>query len=219
MSLILLLEDDKLFSESLEDFLSEQGFAVDIASNGEKALELTYKNRYNLYLLDINVPTLNGQELLKILREHGDTTPTIFITSYKDNETLYKSYEVGADDYLKKPIDLQELRHKINAMQKRLFKNDTQIKLYQNYYYDTLKKTVFCNGKAIRLAKKSLELLELLLEFRGETVTKEHIIERLWGNEEFSEGSLRVYISHLKKILPDHALINHKGIGYRIELE
>ena len=96
---ILLLEDDELFASTLEDFLSEEGFIVDLAFDGEECLRKNYEKNYDLYIFDINVPKINGLELLETLRKSQDYTPTIYLTSYKDKDTLQDAFLKGCDDY------------------------------------------------------------------------------------------------------------------------
>ena len=116
---ILVLEDDELFASTLEDFLTDENLIVDIANDGEKCLALNYEKNYDLYIFDINVPKINGLELLEQLRKSKDNTPTIFLTSYKDKDTLQDAFIKGCDDYLKKPVDLDELLLRIKALLKR----------------------------------------------------------------------------------------------------
>lgn len=215
---ILLLEDDKLFAQSLEDFLQEEGFIVDIVSNGQEALEKNYEKNYDLYLFDINVPLLNGLDLLKELRAAGDITPTIFLTSYKDKETLQKGFNFGADDYLKKPLDLEELILRIKSLLKRSGKQMEDILIGKDLVYKSDIKRLFKNDKDLNLSVKILQLLELFLEHRNELVTKDMIVGKLWNtNEDYSDGSIRVYINNLKKVLGKERITNIKGIGYKFE--
>ena len=215
---ILLLEDDELFAQTIEDFLSDEGFVVDIANDGEKALDLNYKSNYDLYLLDINVPKINGLELLKNLRDSGDNTPTIFLTSYKDKQTLENGFLSGADDYLKKPIDLNELILRIKSLLKRAGKQTEKIILDENLIFNPSDRRVYNNGIDINLPMKVIELLELFLENKEKIITKEMIVNRLWSPEEdYSEGSIRVYINQIKKIFSKEKIINIKGIGYKFE--
>lgn len=215
---ILVLEDDTLFSQSLEDFLSEEGFNVDIAKNGHEALDLNYEKKYDLYLFDINVPLLNGLDLLKSLRDAGDITPTIFLTSYKDKETLQKGFTLGADDYLKKPVDMDELILRMKSLLKRSGKQMKDINLFDTLVYKADIKRLFKDGVDLNLSVKILQLLELFLEHRNKIVSKEMIVSKLWNlDEEYSEGSIRVYINKLKKILGKERIINIKGIGYKVE--
>ncbi|MFK2821785.1 response regulator transcription factor [Malaciobacter sp. WC5094] len=215
---ILLLEDDKLFASTLEDFLEDEGFEIDIAYDGEQCLDLNYENKYDLYIFDINVPKINGLDVLKQLRDSGDTTPSIFLTSYKDKETLHEGFLKGCDDYLKKPVDLDELILRIKALFKRNKKSFEAIKLNDTLEFDCISKRVYENGADLNLPIKVLELLELFIEHRGEIVTKQMIISKLWcAGEEYSEGSIRVYINSIKKLLGKESLSNIKGVGYKIE--
>lgn len=215
---ILLLEDDKLFASTIEDFLEDEGFEIDIAYDGEQCLDLNYENKYDLYIFDINVPKINGLDLLEQLRQAGDETPSIFLTSYKDKETLHEGFIKGCDDYLKKPVDLDELILRIKALFKRNKKSFEAIKLTETLEFDSISKRVYESGADLNLPIKVLELLELFIEHRGEIVTKQMIISKLWSaGEEYSEGSIRVYINSIKKLLGKDSLSNIKGVGYKIE--
>ncbi len=215
---ILVLEDDELFASTVEDFLSDEGFEVDIAIDGEECLDLNFKKNYDLYLFDINVPKINGLELLEQLRTSGDNTPSIFLTSYKDKDTLQTAFLNGCDDYLKKPADLDELLLRIKALLKRNKKQFDVIKLSETVTFNPANKRVYENEEDLNLPVKVLELLELFIENRGEIVTKEMIISKLWAtSQEYSEGSIRVYINQIKKLLDKDTILNIKGVGYKIE--
>ena len=216
---ILVLEDDELFASTVEDFLSDEGFEVDIANDGQECLELNFKKNYDLYIFDINVPKINGLELLDQLRTSGDNTPSIFLTSYKDKDTLHQAFLNGCDDYLKKPADLDELLLRVKALLKRNKKQFDIIRLSKTLTFNALNKRVYDeNEDDLNLPIKVLDLLELFVENRGEIVTKEMIISKLWAtNEEYSEGSIRVYINQIKKLFDKETIINIKGVGYKIE--
>ncbi len=215
---ILILEDDELFATTLEDFLTDEDFEVDIANDGQECLELNFKKNYDLYIFDINVPKINGLELLEQLRKSQDNTPTIYLTSYKDKDTLQQAFLNGCDDYLKKPADLDELLLRIKALLKRNKKQFDSINLSKNIVFNPLNKRVYEDDVDLNLSIKVLELLELFIENRGDIVTKEMIISKLWSaSEEYSEGSIRVYINQIKKLLDKDSIINIKGVGYKIE--
>ncbi len=215
---ILVLEDDELFASTVEDFLSDEGFDIDLAFNGEECLRKNYEKNYDLYIFDINVPKINGLELLQHLRKSQDNTPTIFLTSYKDKDTLQDAFLNGCDDYLKKPVDLDELLLRIKALLKRNKKQFDNIKLSENIVFNPQNKRVYEDNIDLNLSMKILELLELFIENRGNIVTKEMIISKLWStSEEYSEGSIRVYINQIKKLLDKDSIINIKGVGYKIE--
>lgn len=216
---ILVLEDDELFASTLEDFLIEEKFVIDIAKDGEECLSLNYENNYDLYIFDIKVPKISGLELLASLRNSEDNTPTIFLTSYKDKDTLQEAFVKGCDDYLKKPVDLDELLLRIKALLKRNKKQFELIKLTETLDFNPINKRIYENGIDLNFPTKILDLIELFIENRGDIVTKEMIINRLWAaNEDYSEGSIRVYINQIKKLFSDaNVIVNIKGIGYKIE--
>ena len=217
---ILLLEDDKLFSLSLIDYLEE--FAevnITHAHNSTTMLSLIYENRYDLYLLDINLPDINGLDLLKDIRNATDETPTIFLTSYKDKETLTKAFNNGADDFLTKPFDMDELILRINSLMKRVKKQNHITLGETEVNFDT--KEVKVDGEIVKFSLKALELFELFYQNNNAIVTKDMIINRLWNvNESYSEGSIRVYVNSIKKLFVGETkfnISNIKNIGYKIE--
>ncbi len=213
MQKILLLEDDKLFNETIEDFLEEEGFEVHSVLDPYSAMELSYETKFDLYLFDVNLPYESGFTLLKQLRNAGDKTPTIFLTSRSDKISLVEGFDVGADDYMKKPIDLDELLLRIRALLRRQLR-DEKIEIGE-YVLDTQAKELHYNGEIIKVGVKAFELLMLLLKAKGEVVTMQSIEEELWSsNEEVSLGSVRVYVASLKKYFPN--IENIRGVGYRL---
>jgi len=213
---ILLLEDDKLFNETLQDFLEEEGFWIDCVLDPYSALDLTYDNNYNLYLFDVNLPYESGFDLLEKLRASGDDTPTIFITSRDDKESLKEGFMQGADDYIIKPVDLDELLLRVNAVLRRQVRS--QMVQVGEYNFDILRKTLSKDGIKVELSVKGLELLFVLLEGQGEVVPLEQIKTHLWSaSKEASDGALRVYVTQLKKYFPTQ-IENVRGVGYRMKM-
>ena len=212
---ILVLEDDKLFNDTLEDFLDEEGFEVTTALDPYTALDLSYEAKFDLYLFDVNLPYETGFSLLKQLRDAGDVTPTMFLTSRDDKISLTKGFDVGADDYMKKPIDLDELLLRINALFRRQIRVE---KMYiGKYQLDIRAKELSLEGEVIKLGGKSIDLLLLLVERKGEVVSFQDIEKHLWyTNEESSVGAVRVYMTSLKKHFP--TIENIRGVGYRLKL-
>ncbi len=214
---ILILEDNKLFAQTLEDFLEEQGFCVTLAHDAQEALSKKYYKRFDLCIFDINVPYQNGIDLFVSLKESGDTTPTIFVTSYKDTQTLKTCFEKGCHDFLKKPIDLDELLCRIENIFRHLYPEGDRVKLSLECYFDTALRTLFHNDHEIKMPKKVILLLELFITNANKIVTKEQIIDHLWSaGDECSEGSIRVYINRLKQYITKDRLISIKGIGYKL---
>jgi len=213
MQKILLLEDDRLFNETLQDFLDEEGYELQTALDPYSALEYTYCHKFDLYLFDVNLPYESGFDLLKKLRDSGDTTPTIFLTSRDDRASMIDGFGVGADDYMKKPIDLDELLLRIRAVLRRQIRSD-KIELGV-YTLDCNAKRLYRDNKPITVTAKAVELLLLLVIAKGEVVRTEDIESHLWpANETISIGVIRVYIVTLKKYFPDN-IENIRGVGYR----
>jgi len=214
---VLVLEDDKLFNETLEDFLEEEGHSIHCALDPYTALELTYEHRFDLYLFDVNLPYESGFELLEKLRQSGDETPCIFITSREDKASLRDGFEKGGDDYILKPVDMDELFLRMQAVLRRQVRS--QIVEIDTYRFDILTKTLYQNDKELELSTKARELLLVLLEGQGRVVPSEQIKERLWSSsEEASDGALRVYITQLKKYFPTQ-LCNIRGVGYQMSIK
>ncbi|MDA7848072.1 response regulator transcription factor [Sulfurospirillum sp.] len=214
---ILLLEDDELFASTLVDYLEESNFNVDVTNDGEEALNKSYENSYDLYLFDINVPKIDGCELLKSLRDNGIKTPTIFLTSYNDDDTLNNCFENGCDDYIKKPFKVTELVLRINAVLRRTSRVLNKVKISPTTYYDYNNRQVFCNNKKIPLSMKMLQLLELFIENNNKVVLNQEIIDRLWSSYSVhSEGSIRLYITKIRAIVGKEKIQNIKKVGYTI---
>ncbi len=213
---ILLLEDDKLFNETLEDFLDEEGYALSCAQDPYTALDLTYEQNFDLYLFDVNLPYESGFDLLKKLRESGDRTPTIFITSRSDKASLREGFTVGGDDYLKKPVDLDELLLRVEAVLRRQVRSEHSV--IGDYMLDAKNMKLYQDDREIDLSKKMITLLLLFVSAGDDIVSLDEIKDRLWAaSEEASDGSIRVYIAQLKKLFPE-AIENIRGVGYRFAI-
>jgi len=213
---ILLLEDDILFGETLTDLLEDEGYEVFHYTNGQEVLDATFEQKFHLYILDINVPLMNGIDLLSALRGADDETPAIFLTSHDDSAMVKKGFSSGCDDYITKPFDLEEFLLRIQARLRR----EVAINLLEvgSLKLDAKYKRVMCAEEEIELSKKEFELLMLLMQHPNKAVPKEMMIEQLWSaSESGSDGALRVYINRLKQILGDRCSIeNVRGIGYKL---
>lgn len=211
---ILLLEDDKLYSETLQDFLEEEGYSVESVYDPYSAYDKAYNNSYDLYLFDINLPFEDGVKALENLRSANDETPTIFITSRDDKESLLRGFSVGADDYIRKPIDLDELLLRIKAVLHRVEKEN--ISTLGEYRLDREKKDLYKGAEAEHLGLKPFLLLEFFLLNDTKALSLDEIYSVLWKGDEPSNGALRVYITKLKKYFPT-AIETIRGYGYRFE--
>ncbi len=214
---ILILEDNELLLETLDEFLSDNGYSVKLAKSGSEALSFTYNEDFDLFLLDVKVPDISGFEFLKQMRDIGCKTPAIFLTSLRDKDSLAQGFGLGGDDYIKKPFDLDEVLFRIKAVLLRKVDNEDEVKIFGSFYINKERKRVFDAGVELDMNLKDYKLLNLLIENRGKVVTTEMIVERLWKNEVANIGSIRVYITNLKKIFGKDSISNIRGIGYRFE--
>lgn len=212
---ILLLEDDLLFGETLTDLLEEESYEITHVPNGQSALDATFSTKFDIYLLDINVPLIDGVTLLSELRLAEDNTPAIFLTSHKDKEMLTKGFDSGADDYLTKPFDNDELLLRIKSLLRRT--NKTPTKCIGLLCHDKVHQSVAYDGVELDLSKKEYQLLLVLMQHVNKAVPKEIILDELWNNSDSgSEGAIRVYINRLKQLLPEMKIENIRGIGYKL---
>jgi DNA-binding response OmpR family regulator len=212
-SKILLLEDDEVLAETLCELLESESYSIRHVTTGEMALDVTFEESFDLFLLDVNVPKLNGFELLKSLRAAQDTTPAIFITSLNDIASLSKGFEVGADDYIKKPFDFDELLVRIKALIRKVYQSRSQIIHAFEFSFNIEKYELYKEGEFVKLSPSELQIVKLFFKNLDQTVLKEEILEELGDGREMSEGSLRVHITKLRKIGLNITTI--KGIGYR----
>ncbi len=206
---ILLLEDDEILAQSLVQLLESEGYEITLVNDGEEVLEATYDNKYDMYLLDINVPLLDGIETLKLLRDADDKTPAFFLTALKDLESLEKAFDSGCNDYIKKPFDIDELLIRI----KSVLKDKNPIIEYKNIVFDMFTNVILQDNKEINLGTVEKDVLKLLLQHISTTINKSDFFEVM---QKPSESGLRVLINKLRSTL-DIEIINIKSVGYKIE--
>ena len=205
---ILVLEDDYILANSLKEVLEMENYDVDIANNANEAYQLTFNNRYDLYIFDINLPDENGIEVLKSLKNADDKTPAIYITALTDIDTMTKAFEAGADDFIKKPFDIEEFLVRVKA---KLNKNN-DIKL-DVFSYNINTKELKENGRVIPLNNTLKEILHQLILNRNSITPKDILLDYTNRND----LTLRVNISKLKKML-NLDIKNVRGEGYILEV-
>ncbi len=206
---ILLLEDDYELAETLQELLVENGYSVDMVHTGNDAIDASYDNKYALYVFDINVPDISGIELLESLREADDTTPTIFISALVDINTIAKGFEVGADDYIKKPFFPEELLIRVKAK----LTHATKDIWYDSIRYVPNKKELYVDGKLTALGEVQECLCDIFMSNIGNVLDKSILMDCL---TQPSDTALRVAINKLKHTtnLP---IKNVRGVGYILE--
>jgi len=222
LSKILLLEDDVNLNETVTEFLEEQGFEVVSVYDGDEAQEKLYESKYDLLLLDINVPGINGLELLKESREAGNVTPAIYITSMDTVDDLERGFKSGCDDYIRKPFALKELKIRIETLLKRDFSHNSNelMQISEGITYDIKSNELSNQGEAVSLGNKESRLLKLFLKHEGEVIAHENIYEYLWDyDEEPSDTALRTYIKNLRKIIGKERIVSIKKQGYKFSTQ
>lgn len=205
---ILLLEDDPNLAKSLIKYLQRHDYGVDWAKNGEEAIDLSYDNRYDLYLFDVNVPLVSGIDVLTSLRESEDRTATIIISAQIDIDSMTKGFIAGADDYVKKPFDPEELLLRIKAKTMLLKERVT----VHGYSLDTNSREVYRNNVLCGMGEVQKSILMQLLLAYPDPARKEVLMESLATQ---NDGALRVNIVKLKKET-GLDVQSVRGVGYKI---
>ena len=215
---ILYLEDDVNLSQTVKEILYEEGFDTVCVYDGEEALETVYRENFDIFLLDVNVPKLNGFQLLKDLREANISTPAIFTTSLSSINDLANGYDSGADDYLKKPFEFEELLFRIKAILKREYNNKEELVfITKDVYFNTQTDTLIVKNKKVLLNPKEILLLKLLLKSKNRCVTFENIYQNVWScDDTHSEMSLRTYVKNLRKHIGKENIFSIKKVGYKL---
>lgn len=203
------MEDDPILGETIEEMLVEAHYDVHWVKDGEEAADASFDTRYDLYILDINVPKINGLQLLEDLRHAGDETSVIFISALSDITTITKGFTLGAEDYLKKPFFPEELLIRIQA---KMAKKE-KILHFGEIEFNPQTREVKKRDHLITLGEVQLPLLQLFIENIGKTLTKESLFDLM---EHPSDAALRVAINKLKNTT-GWEIQNVRGIGYRLE--
>jgi two-component system, OmpR family, copper resistance phosphate regulon response regulator CusR len=199
---ILVVEDEQRLAEILRRQLSETGYSVDIAYDGYVGKNLVQRNEYNLVILDINLPLINGYDLCREIRKTNNKIPIIMLTAFGAPDNKVAGFEAGADDYVVKPFDFRELLARVNVFLRRSELNDAPVQKLRlaDLEMNLVTKTVTRSEKKIDLTAKEFLLLETFLKNRDKLLTREFIIEQVWGIEfDPSTNIIDVYINYLRK--------------------
>ena len=212
---ILLLEDDYLLSKILTKHLSLK-YKITPVYDGDTALERVETQKFDLLILDSNVPGLTGLELIKELRQYNNTTPIIMITAYQDTIHLKKAFTHGCNDYIKKPFELDELDMRIENITRTFnIEQNLPIQIAKDTFFDAMNHKITKEGKTFSLAKKESELLNYLATNRKRTISKEELTQNLWTYETMpSDATLRVYIRNLRALIGKENIETIRGMGY-----
>lgn len=218
MITILLVEDDEVLRLLTKTKLSPL-YQIEEASNGEEALEIMEKKNIDLLIVDIQMPKMNGYELVKVLRECNDQKPVIMLTAMNSFEHKKEGFALGIDDYMTKPIDYEELVWRIEAILRRAhIANEKKLQIGKFEMNQELYKATYC-GEVIPLTTKEFDLLFLLLSYPEVVFTKQQLMDKVWGYDSQTEyDTIKTYISKLRNRLSEckeFELHSLRGLGYK----
>ncbi len=221
---LLIVEDEEGLRVGLKTALEKEGYSVDAADNGEDGLEYALSDIYDLIILDIMMPRMNGYEVLKQLREYKLKTPVLLLSAKSEIEDKVVGLDIGADDYLTKPFNTAELKARIRALTRRSTDVvDTNI-VFEDLTLNTLTKELLCDNKSVKLGAKEYQLLEIFLVNKNAVLSKERLFDKVWGIDDNSDyNNVEVYISFIRKklgFLNSNIQIKAiRNLGYRLEMK
>lgn len=214
---ILLLEDEVMLNESICEYLEADGYQTQSFFDGLKAYEAIKNNSYDLLILDINVPGMDGLSFLESIHKLKIHTPAIYISALVDIEDISRAYDLGCNDYLKKPFHLKELALRIEKIN---ISNDVpklNLRLSKNYSYDQEHSILLFKQENQVLTKKQAQIIDILSRNRARVVDFEQFRIYVWDEDIIDNATIRAEVNRLKKSLKEDIIINVRGIGYMID--
>lgn len=221
---ILVVEDEKTLREALVNGLKIKGYAVDAASGGKQADEMVFCENYDLIILDLNLPEVDGLTVLENFRKENLDVPVLILSARDGIDDKVKGLDLGANDYLTKPFHFAELEARVRSLLRRKTVIENTVLSSGALYFDTVSRTVTAAGNPVSLTMKETALLEYLLLHKGRVIKLEELIEHIWdSNADMFSNSVRMHMSSLrrklKKQIGDDPIKNIIGEGYVIREE
>ena len=220
---ILLVEDEVSLSNAVKKILEQQGYIVDAVYDGQSAVDYATEMDYGLIILDVMLPKLDGFEVLRILRREGINAPILMLTARSTVPDKVAGLNSGADDYMTKPFDTEELLARVSALTRRTGEVIVETVSYEDLTLGIKSAVLSCGGESVQLSRKEFEVLRIFMYNPSMTVTKDMLISNVWGIEsEATDNNVEVYISFIRKklkYLKSRVTIrNFQKIGYRLEV-
>lgn len=212
---ILLVEDDELLGEGIRSGLIQYQYNVDWVKNGMAALSALQTEHFDMVILDLGLPKLSGEDLLKTMRSKGINTPVIILTARDTSADLIKGLDVGADDYVTKPFDLGELCARVRAIQRRIVSRSEPIIKVGDITLDPATRLVFKAGQMVELSRREFVLLQMLMENAGRVLARGQITQSLYGwSDDIDSNALEVHVHNLRKKFGNNSILTVRGVGY-----
>jgi len=217
---ILLLEDDFEYRSSVSEYLQELGYEVDECESGDAACDKIAANAYHLLILDIKVPEVSGEEVLKYARSLGLNTPVMMMTSLGDIDDLSQCYELGCNEYLKKPFELAELKFRVNELMRKYHGRDDKnlIAIDENFSLDTAKKRLKFKSEPVELSTREFAIIECLLFHKNSFVGIERLRAEVWNDKEIDPADVRMHILKIRQKTTPEFIKSSRGLGYKIDV-
>lgn len=220
---ILLVEDEKRLAQSIEYILKKKKYIVDVVYDGEDAIDYALSKIYDLIILDVMLPKINGIDVLKFIRKEKITVPILLLTAKSSTEDKVIGLDSGADDYLTKPFETDELLVRVRAMLRRKGEIIEEEIKFEDISLNNNNYTLYCGNNEIPLSLKEFNIMKILISNNKNTIKKEFLIEKVWGFDKDTEyNNLEVYISFLRKKLnllgSKVEIKTARGIGYYLEV-
>ncbi|HEC19250.1 MAG TPA: response regulator [Gammaproteobacteria bacterium] len=214
---LLLVEDDKLLGEGIYTGLCQEGYAVDWVRDGEAAEAACLSEEYDCMVLDIGLPRQNGLQVLERVRARGKDTPVLMLTARDTIADRVTGLDHGADDYMVKPFDLEELHARLRAMLRRRAGRTSPLLIYGDIELDPVAHCVKKAGERVELSPKGFSILQTLLENKGRVMSRTRLEESLYSwKDEIESNAVEVHIHHLRKKLGSDLIRTIRGVGYSI---
>ena len=218
---LLVVEDEKKLCDMIAKSLHQAGYEVDTCNDGEEALDMIYAEMYDLIVLDLNLPGMDGMDILRELRKENEETKVLILSARSQIADKVDGLDAGANDYMEKPFHLQELEARVRSLTRRKFVQKNVCLECGSLRFDTRERTAYAKDKPVALTRKENGILEYLLLNQGRPVSQGELIEHVWDSsvDSFS-GSIRVHMSSLRKKLKAglgyDPIVNKIGEGYKI---
>lgn len=215
---VFLLEDEKMLQSAIAEYLTQTGYLVHMGEDGLEAYEMIRQDGYDLLILDINTPSLNGLALLEKLQNDKIYIPTIFISAITQIEQISKAYELGCYDYLKKPFHLKELSLHIDRLLKMAdITSKTHVKISKMYTYDLQNKRLCFDNEEQTLTLKQAQIIELLASNIEKIVDFDMLRYDVWDRNDIDNATIRAEMHRVRQILKEDIIESLKGVGYRLK--